>query len=311
MSSTYTKHPHTAQISYRQRWNKLKSSPAWINLLYLPTVLLLATFIIYPLIKGIRISLTDWDGFSQDSSWIGADNYKRMLQDPNIGLVVKNTFIYGVGSTFFQNLIGLAYALLLNYKMRTAGIAKTIVYLPVIISPLIMGYIWYFFFQYNGGALNDVVHLFSNEQYNLLANSKLNVWIITFVNTYQYLGVAMIVYLAGLQTIPKDYYEAAEIDGASTVAKFFNVTLPLLAPSITISVVLNLIGGLKLYDVIVSLTNSGPGVASASLSSLMYKLYFARQDAGFASALGILMFALISVVCLTALYFLRRREQDL
>jgi raffinose/stachyose/melibiose transport system permease protein len=292
-------------------WKKSFGSPFWLNLLYLPTLMLLLVFIIYPLFNGVKISLTDWDGFSQDSSWIGMGNYKRMFQEADILTVIKNTFIYGVGSTIFQNIIGLLYAIILNFKMRTAGLAKTIVYMPVIISPLIMGYIWYFFFQYNGGAINDFIHLFSSETYNLLANSQLNVWIITFVNTYQYLGVSMVIYLAGLQTIPKDYYEAADIDGASSVSKFKNVTLPLLSPSMTISIVLNLIGGFKLYDVIVSLTNSGPGVASASLSTLMYKLYFTRQDAGFASALGILMFALISVICLTVLYYLRRRELEL
>ncbi|WP_157256954.1 carbohydrate ABC transporter permease [Paenibacillus sp. Soil750] len=298
-------------VAAPRKWGKSLSSPVWLNFLYLPTVILLLAFVIYPLINGVKISLTDWDGFSQDATWIGIDNYVRMFKEADIWTVVRNTFIYGVGSTIFQNSVGLAYALLLNYKMRTAGIAKTIVYMPVIISPLIMGYVWYFFFQYNGGAINDIIHIFSPKTFNLLADSKINVWIITFVNTYQYLGVAMIIYLAGLQTIPKDYYEAADIDGASAFSKFKHVTIPLLSPSMTISVVLNLIGGLKLYDVIVSLTNSGPGVASASLSTLMYKLYFTRQDAGFASALGILMFVLISVICLSVLYYLRRREQEL
>jgi raffinose/stachyose/melibiose transport system permease protein len=294
-----------------KKWKKSFSSPTWLNLLYLPAFLLLVIFIIYPLINGVRISFTNWDGFSQDKKWIGLDNYRRMLADKDIGLILKNTFIYGIGSTVLQNAIGLAYALFLNYKMRTAGIAKTVIYLPVIISPLIMGYIWYFFFQYNGGAINDIVLLFQTEKVNLLANSHINVWLITFVNTYQFLGIAMVIYLAGLQIIPKDFYEAADIDGASAFSKFKNVTLPLLSPAITISFILNLIGGLKLFDVIKSLTDSGPGYATASLSSIMYKLYFGRQDAGYAATIGILMFFIISIICLSALYYLRRREQDL
>ncbi|TXK74030.1 sugar ABC transporter permease [Paenibacillus sp. N3.4] len=287
------------------------NSPVWLNLLYVPTILLLLIFILYPLLNGIKISFTSWDGFSQDWKWFGFGNYRRMLGEQDVWIVIKNTFIYGIGSTIFQNIIGLMYALFLNHKMRTAGIAKTIIYLPVIISPLIMGYIWYFFFQYNGGAINDIIHVFQKESIDLLANAKINVWIITFVNTYQFLGIAMIIFLAGLQTIPKDYYEAADIDGASAFSKFKHVTLPLLSPAITISVVLNLIGGLRLYDVIMSLTKGGPGFASSSLSSYMYRQYFTRQDAGFASSIGILMFVFISVISLTALYLLRKRELEL
>jgi raffinose/stachyose/melibiose transport system permease protein len=276
--------------------------------MYLPALLLFGLFVFYPFVKGIKISFTNWDGFSQTFSWIGLDNYKRMLTDDNIALVIKNTFIYGVGSTLFQNLIGLLYALLLNQQIRTRGLTRTIVYLPVIISPLIMGYIWYFIFQYRGGALNDIILLFSDNPANLLGNPQVNVWIIMFVNTYQFLGVAMIIYLAGLQSIPKDFYEASSIDGASAWQKFKSVTLPLLAPSLTINVVLNLIGGLKLFDIIVALTDGGPGYSSQSLSTLMYKTYFSSQDAGYAASLGNLMFFLILIVSITALVLLRRKE---
>lgn len=284
------------------------ASPSLINLMYVPALVLFLLFIYYPFIKGLQISFTNWDGYSQTYAYVGLDNYKRMLADSRIGTVVINTFIYGVGSTLFQNLLGLAYAILLNRSFRGKGLVRTIVYLPVIISPIIMGYIWYFFFQLNGGALNDIILLFQDKPANLLADPQHNVWIITLVNTYQFLGVAMIIYIAGLQGISKEYYEAAEIDGASSFSRFWNITLPLLAPSITINVVLNLIGGLKLFDVITALTNGGPGYASASLSTMMYQLYFARQDAGLAATLGNLMFVIISAVSISALYYFRRKE---
>ncbi|MEC5187693.1 sugar ABC transporter permease [Geobacillus thermodenitrificans] len=283
-------------------------STIWLNIMYVPALLLFIIFIFYPFFKGLQISFTNWDGFSQSYSWVGLENYWRMLNDPNIGTVVKNTLIYGIGSTFFQNIVGLAYALLLNQAIKTRNITRTIIYLPVIISPLIMGYIWYFFFQYDGGALNDIILLFHGEPLNMLADPQWNVWIITFVNTYQYVGVAMVIYLAGLQTIPKDFYEAAQIDGASPWQRFKHITIPMLMPSITINIVLNLIGGLKLFDVIVSLTNGGPGYASQSLSTAMYKYYFASMDAGYAAALGNLMFIIISVISITSLVLLRRKE---
>lgn len=291
------------------RLGKIRSSPAWLNLLYVPALVLFALFIFYPFVRGIQYSFTNWDGYSQTFKWIGLQNYKRMMTDPDVARVIRNTFIYGLGSTLFQNLLGLAYALFLNMNLRMKSVTRTIVYLPAIISPLIMGYIWYFFFQYNGGAINDIVKLFNGEPTNLLGNPDVNIWIITLVNTYQFMGVAMVILLAGLQTIPKDYYEAATIDGAGTLNRFRHVTWPLLAPAFTVSVVINVIGGLKLFDVITALTNSGPGYSSASLSTLMYLLYFGRQDAGYAATIGVLSFVIISGVSFLILYFLKRREE--
>ncbi|WP_082053250.1 carbohydrate ABC transporter permease [Gordoniibacillus kamchatkensis] len=279
-----------------------------LNLLYLPALILFIVFIFYPFLKGIQISFTNWNGYNQDYKWVGFRNYARLANDPDIGKIIRNTVIYGVGSSIFQNIIGLLYALYLNMNIRIRGLVRTIIYLPVIISSLIMGYIWYFFFQYQGGAINDILLLFQDKPVNLLGDPNINVWIITFVNTYQYLGIAMVLFLAGLQTIPKDYYEAATIDGAGPFSRFAHVTWPLLAPAFTVSMVLNLIGGLKLFDVIAALTNSGPGYASASLSTLIYLLYFGREDAGYAATVGILMFVMISAVSMISLIFLRRRE---
>ncbi|HHU19674.1 MAG TPA: sugar ABC transporter permease [Bacilli bacterium] len=278
--------------------------------MYLPALLLISFFIVYPFLDGIRISLTNWNGFSQSYEFIGLDNYKRMLQDPNTWLVLRNTLLYGVGSTIFQNVIGLLYALLLNQSIRMKAVARTIIYLPVIISPLIMGYIWYFFFAYQGGAFNDVLIWLGFERMNLLGNPDANIWIIVMVNTFQFVGVAMIIYLAGLQSISTEYYEAANIDGASRFQQFKNITLPLLMPSVTINMVINIIGGLKLFDVIISLTNGGPGMASQSMSTYMYNLYFSRQDAGYAATQGVLMMVVILIISFSALVYFRSKEVE-
>ncbi|WP_430356815.1 carbohydrate ABC transporter permease [Terribacillus saccharophilus] len=278
--------------------------------MYLPSVLLVMLFIVYPFLDGIRISLTNWNGFSQVYDYIGLEQYRRMFADPDTWLVVKNTLLYGIGSTVLQNIIGLGYALLLNYNLKVRTLTRTIIYLPVIISPLVMGYIWYFFFAYQGGALNDIYNWLGLDPVNALGNPEVNPYIIVFVNTFQFVGVAMIIYLAGLQSISKEYYEAANIDGASSWSKFKNITLPLLAPAITINVVINIIGGLKLFDVIVSLTNGGPGNASQSMSTFMYSLYFARQDAGYAATQGVLMAVIILVLSLAALLYLKRKEVE-
>lgn len=296
----------TAQAKKAKKRRK-ESSLWWM---YLPSVLLVLLFIVYPFLDGIRISLTNWNGFSQVYDYIGLEQYKRMFADPDTWLVVKNTLLYGIGSTLLQNIIGLGYALLLNQQLKVRTLTRTIIYLPVIISPLVMGYIWYFFFAYQGGALNDIYIWLGLNPVNALGNPEVNPYIIVFVNTFQFVGVAMIIYLAGLQSISKEYYEAANIDGASSWSKFKNITLPLLAPAITINVVINIIGGLKLFDVIVSLTNGGPGNASQSMSTFMYSLYFARQDAGYAATQGVLMALIILVLSLGALLYLKRKEVE-
>jgi raffinose/stachyose/melibiose transport system permease protein len=294
----------------KNRFNLKKVFTTSLWWMYLPALVIVCFFIVYPFLNGIRISFTNWNGFSQIYSYIGFDQYKRMLFDPNTWLIVKNTLLYGVGSTILQNIIGLIYALLLNQSIRIKSIARTIIYLPVIISPLIMGYIWYFFFSYQGGALNDVLQVLGFDKINALGNPDVNTWLIVFVNTYQFVGIAMIIYLAGLQSISKDYYEAAQIDGATPFQQFKNITLPLLIPSVTINMVLNIIGGLKLFDVIISLTNGGPGNASQSMSTFMYSLYFDKQDAGYAATQGVLMAVIILILSLAALLYFRSKEVE-
>ncbi|CAH0343948.1 Melibiose/raffinose/stachyose import permease protein MelD [Bacillus sp. CECT 9360] len=299
---------HTIQSAKKTKRIKRRESSLWW--MYLPALFMVSFFILYPFVNGLKISFTNWNGFSQTYDYVGLDQYTRMLKDANTWLVVKNTLLYGLGSTILQNAIGLLYALLLNQNIKIRSFTRTIVYLPVIISPLIMGYIWYFFFAFQGGALNDVLIFFGLEKINALGDPSINTWIITFVNTFQFVGIAMIIYLAGLQSISKDYYEAAEIDGASSFQQFKNITLPLLMPSITINMVINIIGGLKLFDVIIALTGGGPGYSSQSMSTFMYDLYFNRQDAGYAATQGILMALIILILSLSALIYFKRKEVE-
>lgn len=289
----------------RKRKKQQESSLWWM---YLPALAAVCLFILYPFLNGIKISFTNWNGFSQTYDYIGFNQYTRMLKDPDTWLVVKNTLLYGVGSTILQNVIGLGYALLLNQSIRMRSFTRTVVYLPVIISPLIMGYIWYFFFAFQGGALNDLLVFFGLEKINALGDPSINIWLIVFANTFQFVGIAMIIYLAGLQSISKDFYEAAQIDGASAFQQFKSITLPMLMPSITINIVINIIGGLKLFDVIISLTGGGPGYASQSMSTFMYDLYFNRQDAGYAATQGVFMAIIILILSLAALVYFKRKE---
>jgi len=261
--------------------------------MYIPALLLFAAFIVYPFLEGIRISFTNWNGFSQKYEYVGFKNFIYLFHDKNMYTASWNTMIYGFGSTFFQQILGLLYALLLNRMIAGRNFARTFIYLPVLIAPVIMGYMWYFMFQYRYGALNDILALIGMAPVDWLAKGHRAVGLIVFVNSVQFCGVSMVIYLAGLQTIPTMYYEASQIDGANPFNQFLHITLPLLRPSFITSITLNLIGGLKLFDAIKALTNGGPGYASHSLSTLIDYTYFRSQSAGYSATMGILLFVMI------------------
>lgn len=281
-----------------------------MNFFYVPAIILFAVFVIYPLMKGIYLSFTNWNGYSQTYKMVGLDNYVRMLSDQNVHRAFINTIVYGVGSTVLQNVLGLGLALLLNQKFRGRAFTRTLVYLPVMIAPLIMGYIMYFFFSYDNGALNDVIGLFGKASVDWLSNGTTGVIIMTVVNSLQFVGISMVIYLAGLQGISDMYYEAAAIDGVRPIQGFRYITLPLLTPAISSSVTINLIGGLKLFDIIMALTSGGPGYDTHSLSTLVHRTYFGSENAGYASAIGLVSFVLIMVLSNIVVKYLESKEVE-
>lgn len=282
-----------------------------LNLFYLPAIILFCIFVIYPFGEGIRISFTNWNGYSQHYKYVFFHNYTHLFQDENIKTAFINTIIYGFGSTLLQNVLGLADALLLNSKFHGRSIVRTIIYMPVMIASLIMGYIMYFIVQFNGGAINDIVTALGHQPVDLMSNGSLAVFIIMLINGLQFVGISMVIYLAGLQNIPDMYYEAAQLDGVSGWNRFRYITLPLLIPAISSSVVLNLIGGLKLFDVIMALTSGGPGYATQSLSTYVTNQYFSAQNAGYASTVGIFTFIFILIVSTVATRYFSNKEVEL
>lgn len=289
----------------------MKKRAKIMNLFYIPAIILFTVFVIYPLLKGIFLSFTNWNGYSQTYKMVGVNNYVRMLSDTNVHRAFFNTIIYGVGSTVIQNVLGLGLALLLNQKFRGRTVTRTLVYLPVMLAPLIMGYIMYFFFSFNNGAVNDLIDVFGKAPVDWLANGRNGVIIMTLVNSLQFVGISMVIYLAGLQGIPDMYYEAAAMDGVKPGQKFSYITLPLLMPAISSSVTINLIGGLKLFDIIMALTSGGPGYDTHSLSTLVHRTYFGSENAGYASAIGLVSFVLIMILSNSVEAYLEKKEVDL
>ena len=285
--------------------------PRRLNWFYVPAIVLFAVFSIYPLISGVSLSLTNWNGYSRSKAFIGLDNYVRLLDDEVFRTALVNTLIYGVGSTLIQQVLGLALAVVLDRIVRGAALLRAVIYLPVMVSPVVLGTMYYLIFRYNNGALNDVRALFGAEQVAWLSDATVGIIVIVIVNSLQFVGISMVIYLAGLQAVPTEYHEAAQLDGATWWQSFRSITLPLLQPAFATSIVLNLIGGLKLFDVVQVLTGGGPGQSTHSVSTLIGETYFSNQAAGYSAAIGVVLFVLIVAVTFVLNSQLNRKRVEL
>lgn len=277
-----------------------------LNVFYVPALLLFAVFTLYPMLSGLSMSFTNWNGYSATSTNVGFENYFRLFTDAVFGGALVNTLIYGIGSTLLQQILGLSLALILNRAIRGRTAIRAIIYLPALVSPVVMGTMYYLLFQYNNGAFNDIVVATGGERISWLSQPNFAILVIVLVNSFQFVGISMIIYLAGLQGINKSYLEAAALDGASGWKRFVNIVAPLLQPAFATSIVFNLIGGLKLYDVIKVMTNGGPGYSTDSVSSLIARVYFDNQSAGYAAAQGVFLFIFIAVFTLVLNWLLSR-----
>ncbi|WP_455618744.1 carbohydrate ABC transporter permease [Eisenbergiella sp.] len=283
----------------------------WIYLsLTIPALALMILFIAAPLVNAVRISFFKWNGYSQNMRWYGLKNFVNLFTDNLFWRATLNTMIYGFGSTFFQNVCGLAAALFLNNKFKGRNGVRVILYMPIMISAFIMGQILYYFVQAEGGVFNELLGIIGISPIYWMKTGLSSTLMIMLANSWQYMGLCMIIYLAGLQNIPSMYKEAARLDGAGKMKEFVYVTLPLLIPSITTAVVTNLIGGFKLFDAIVAMSNGGPNRKSMSLSFYISQLYFNDEKAGYASAVGIMTFFIIMIIALPVNAYLRKKEVE-
>lgn len=278
------------------------------NFMAVPAFLLFAVFFLYPLLKGIGMSLTDWNGI-RTPKFIGFTNFINFFSDKRAMNDIKTTVLFALGSAPLLNLAGLGYALLMNSRFRGRSLARMFLYMPAVISPLIMGYIWYLLLQPGRGfifhALDKIgkAHLFGNWT-GSYGSAML---VLILVNVWQYAGMTMVIYLAGLQSISGELYEAAQIDGAGGFKRFFCITLPLLGPSVRINVVTNIIGSLSVFDIVMSLTGGGPGYNTETLSIYIMRMCYGSKT-GYSTAVAVIMFFLILVPVAVSLRLTREKE---
>ncbi len=273
-----------------------------------PAFLLFALFFLYPLSQGIWMSLTDWDGISR-ANFIGLRNFFDFFKDDRAMADIRNTLLFALGSAPLLNLVGLGYALLMNGKFRGKSAARVMIYLPAIISPLIMGYIWYMLLQPDRGFLAHALELIGKSQWlgNWLGDYGACMVLLILVNVWQYAGMTMVIYLAGLQSIPEELYESAKIDGAGFRDSFRYVTIPMLLPSIRINVVTNIIGSLAVFDIVMALTDGGPGYSTETLSIYIMRMCYGSKT-GYSTAVAIIMFFIILIPVMISMRLTREKE---
>jgi raffinose/stachyose/melibiose transport system permease protein len=279
----------------------------------LPAVLLYIMFFIYPSIQSFYYALTDWNGISPHFNLVGLDNFIHLLDSLRFRAAFQNTLLYAVGLTLGQAALGLALALLLHGGFKGQSFFRSVFFSPQIMSLLAIGYIWAYIYDPTTGSLNTILDSLglSKLAMNWLGDMQLALWSIVAVSIWQGAGWCMIIFLANLQSVPKELYEAASIDGAGKMKQFRNVTFPLLGPAITITIVTGMINGLKAFDLIMSMTKGGPGYVTESISTVMFDTAFARNLFGEAQAMGIVMFIIIFVITMIQLTLLKKREVDI
>lgn len=282
-------------------------------LFMLPAILILLFIYAAPMLASIFLSFTDWNGISREFNMVGFSNYARVFTNSALVAPLKNTLIFTVVTVIFQCSLGLLLALALNRSFRGRDALRAIFFLPCVVSMVAIGYAWSLIYNPVTGPLKKIADSMGWEwlsSIKWLSNPKLVLYSICIVNIWQWTGWSMVIYIAGLQAIPDNLYEAAAIDGAGAFQRFWNVTVPQILPSVTINVVMTTIGGLKAYDLMYVMTGGGPGHASQTFGMLVVDTLFNQNKAGLGSALSMVMFAMVLIVSVLQNTLLSSKEES-
>lgn len=275
----------------------------------LPAAAVYIFAVVVPSVRGSLLGFTDWDGVSPNPQWVGLDQFRRILDDPYGMTAVKNTLLLAVAVTIFQNVIGLLIALAVNSRIKTRNILRVIFFAPVVITTIAVGFLWQNLFAPDG-AINVVLEAvgLGAFQQNWLGDPATAIWTIVVVDCWQFIGYSMVIFLAGLQSIPEEVIEAAALDGAGPIRRFWSITRPLLAPAITVNLMLTLIGTLKLFDQVFVMTQGGPAGATNTISTLIYANAFNLGRFGYGAALAVVLTIFVAAVSSVQYWMLSRQE---
>ncbi|HEY9293826.1 MAG TPA: sugar ABC transporter permease [Microlunatus sp.] len=272
-----------------------------------PNVILLAVFAFWPVVYNAYLSLTSWNLLSETKPFVWFANYVDMFTDPEFGMVVLRTILFSGGVVIISIALGLMVALLLDQKLRARNLVRTFSFAPYIVSGAAIGTIWLYIFDPNYGLLKSILGVFGIASPAWMTDSAWALPGLIIVYVWKTTGFVAVVYLAGLQGLPTDLYEAARIDRAGPVTTFFRISLPLLSPVTFFVVVTSIIGSFQAFDVIAVMTDGGPGTATTTLSWYIYQQAFRAFDAGHAGAGAMIMFVLLVLITSAQARFTRNR----
>lgn len=294
---------NNSDVSKHRRKQKFKIALQY-EILIVPALVLYILFCGVPFIATFLYSVTDYNIYNlKDYGFAGLSNYIKVFETSVIKTALLNSIWYALAMTFFQSLIAIPLAVLLNNKIPGRNFMRAGWFLPAMFSPMVVGFLFKFLFG-RSGPVNMFLQNLGHEGIAFFStDNALNT--IIFSQVWQWTGWAMVIYLANLQTIPSDMIEAARVDGASGFDIFFRITLPLLYPGVTVVGISSLVGGLKVFDIVYSMTNGGPGYSTETIMSTMLKITSGRGDYALASAFGVVFFAVVLFISMILLRLLK------
>jgi raffinose/stachyose/melibiose transport system permease protein len=297
--------PPAGRAVTRSQWRRRLE----IGLFAGPALLVYLSFVLLPVVLAAVYSFFNWNGLGPLTQFIGFDNYVRALTDPVFVGAVRNNLVIVVASLLVQGPIAIAVALLLNRKLRGRTLLRVLIFVPYVLSEVVAGLAWRLLLQPQGpfDALLASVGLSGLRQL-WLADTSLVLWTLFAILCWKYIGFAIILFLAGLQAIPEELSEAAQIDGAGWWQTQLHITIPLLGPTIRIWAFLSIIGSLQLFDLVWVTTGGGPANATVTMATYMVQYGFQRSQLGFGSAVAVILFVISLVFALVYQRFVLRRD---
>ncbi|MGO4187797.1 carbohydrate ABC transporter permease [Pseudarthrobacter sp. TAF60_1] len=285
----------TAGVGFGRWWWALPAVALTLVVTYLTTAV------------GAFYAFTDWTGLG-DFNFVGFDNFIHVFRDQALLGSVRNTLLLAAGFVVFTNLLGLSFALALNRTLKCRYFLRALIFMPVVLSSVAVSFIWKFIFAYDG-PLNQFLTFMGlgSLKQDWLANPALALWCILAVMVWRSIGFVMVIYLAGLATVPVELEEAAALDGAGIWQTFRNITLPTIQPSVTIATVLTLIQGLTVFDEVLTLTGGGPGDATQTLATQVYSQTFIYGGFGLGAAAALVLTVFILILALIQQFVARDR----
>jgi multiple sugar transport system permease protein len=266
----------------------------------LPVTLLFIIFNLYPLLYSGYLSVMEWDGFSDTRIFVGLDNYRNLLSSPDFGNSLRVTLIYTVGVTAIGIGSALVVAVMLNTHIRGRTIYRVLYFLPVVTSTIAVAVVWRYLLTPNTGYVDVFLHSIgiSSPSPTWLRNPNWALWIVIVVGIWKRLGFNIVIYMAGLQSIPTEYYEASQVDGAGPFRQFRYITIPLIAPVTLLLAIMSIIDSFLIFDVVYVMTNGGPLDSTNVIGLLLYNQAFRFFNMGQASAIAWVIFGIVFAVTL-------------